>query len=118
MVKDATYIFDSRYKLLGDSCTHDQILKLNIFTGLFVQLHGFDESNDTGKLPLPASLFLMRVLKFRAPSYCFTERHPRLASGACHVVLTPHALNIDFKMEFAHTGYNCLPLSAIRPQGE
>lgn len=107
-----SHVFDTRYVLLRNRRTHDQVLKLSILPSFFIHFHWLDVANYTSKLALAASLFPMRVIEFRSLRDCFAESHTRFAGSAVDVVFAPHALYIDFEMQFTHARYYCL-LSVI-----
>lgn len=107
MESDA-YLLDGRDVLRWNVTTHDDVLEIEVLARLRVLLHGLDVTNDTTVLTSTTTLLLVRIVEVSALVDGFAVSDTGLASGTFHVVLAAHTFNVDLKMEFTHTRYNCL----------
>lgn len=99
-----TYTLDCRNIVGGYISTHNQVFEPDIFPTLFVLLHGLNVPDYSSVLSGSASLFLVCILELCTSSERLTERHFGFAGRALHIILPSHALDVNFQMEFSHTG--------------
>jgi hypothetical protein len=50
----------------------------------------------------------MREVEVRPLTNRLTESNTWFTGGTVDVIFTAHALDVDFQVEFAHAGYDCL----------
>lgn len=104
----STYLFHSWDEIRRYTCTHDYVLKLDIFPSLRIALHGFDVPNDFRVLPRSTRLLLVRVIEIGLLRDRLPECDAWLASGAVYIVLAAHPLDVDLEVQFTHTRNDCL----------